>query len=135
MQCTKEPKSGRPNLPGYGVSKTRKELLPWKWAEDTLSKTKNYFLATTRVDGRPHVMPIWGVWTDGEFYFSAVILEGTVEKVGDKKIVQRVATVYLKKYNFDFSKMNEPIFVVRPRVAFGQVEKTFVKTATRWKFD
>lgn len=161
MQRTKEPKSGRPNLPGYGVSKTRKELLPWKWAEDTLSKTKNYFLATTRGDGRPHVMPIWGVWTDGEFYFStgkksvkarnlaanpncvvcagtaeeAVILEGTVEKVGDKKIVQRVATVYLKKYNFDFSKMNEPTFVVRPRVAFGQVEKTFVKTATRWKFD
>jgi hypothetical protein len=31
--------------------------------------------------------------------------------------------------------MNEPIFVVRPRVAFGQIEKTFVKTATRWKFD
>ena len=106
-------------------------------------------------------MPIWGVWTDGEFYFStgkksvkarnlaanpncvvcagtaeeAVILEGIVEKVGDRKIVQRVATVYFKKYNFDFSKMNEPTFVVRPRVAFGQVEKTFVKTATRWKFD
>lgn len=160
-QRLREPKSGRPHLPGYGVSKTRKELLPWKWAEDTLSKTKNYFLATTRVDGRPHVMPIWGVWTDGQFYFStgkksvkarnlaanpgcvlcagtaeeAVILEGIVEKVGDRKIVQRVAMVYFKKYNFDFSKMNEPIFVVRPRVAFGQIEKTFVKTATRWKFD
>ena len=44
-QRPKEPKSGRPHLPGYGVSKTRKELLPWP-------RTKNYFLATTRVDGR-----------------------------------------------------------------------------------
>jgi hypothetical protein len=65
----------------------------------------------------------------------AVMLEGIVEKVGDRKNVQQVATVYFKKYDFDFSKMNEPIFVVRPRVAFGQIEKTFVKTATRWKFD
>ena len=63
------------------------------------------------------------------------MLEGIVEKVGDKKTVERVATVYFEKYNFDFSKMHEPVFVVRPRVAFGQIEKTFVKTATRWKFD
>jgi len=135
-------------------------LLPWKWAEKILTKSKNYFLATTRSDGRPHVMPIWGVWTDGQFYFStgkksvkarnlaanpscvlcagraeeAVILQGIVEKVGDRKTVQRIGIVYFEKYEFDVSKMNEPFFVVRPRVAFGQIEKTFVKTATRWKF-
>jgi general stress protein 26 len=160
-QRSNEPTVGRPHFPGYGINKSRKDLLPWKWAEDILSRTKNYLLATTRSDGRPHVMPIWGVWTDGHFYFStgkksvkarnlsanpncvlcagtaeeAVMLEGIVEKVGDKKTVERVATVYFEKYDFDFSKMNEPIFVVRPRVAFGQIEKTFVKTATRWKFD
>jgi general stress protein 26 len=160
-QRSNEPTVGRPHFPGYGISKSRKDLLPWKWAEDILSRTKNYLFATTRSDGRPHVMPIWGVWTDGHFYFStgkksvkarnlaanpkcvlcagtaeeAVMLEGIVEKVGDKKTVGRVATVYFEKYDFDFSKMNEPIFMVRPRVAFGQIEKTFVKTATRWKFD
>src|SRR5262245_40901833 len=160
-QRSNEPKAGRPHLPGYGISKNGKDLLPWKWAEDVLSKTKNYFLASTRSDGRPHVMPIWGVWTEGYFYFStgkksvkarnlaanpncvlcagtadeAMMLEGIVQKVRDTKIVERVAAVYFKKYKFDFSKMNEPIFVVRPQVAFGQIEKTFVKTATRWKFD
>jgi len=160
-QRSNEPTAGRPHLPGYGISKNRKDLLPWKWAEDVLSKTQNYFLATTRSDGRPHVMPIWGVWADGTFYFStgkksvkarnlannpncvlcagsadeAVVLEGIVRKVDEKKTAQRVATVYLKKYKFDLSTMNEPVFVVRPRVVFGQIEKTFVKTATRWTFD
>lgn len=31
-------------------------------------------------------------------------------------------------------KWAEPVFVVRASVVFGQVEKTFAKTATRWKF-
>jgi hypothetical protein len=31
--------------------------------------------------------------------------------------------------------MNEPVFIVRPRVVFGQIEKTFTKSATRWQFD
>jgi hypothetical protein len=30
--------------------------------------------------------------------------------------------------------MNEPFFSIRPQVVFGQIEKTFVKTATRWTF-
>jgi hypothetical protein len=30
--------------------------------------------------------------------------------------------------------LKQPVFAVRPGIAFGQVEKTFSKTATRWKF-
>ena len=30
--------------------------------------------------------------------------------------------------------MKEPVFAVRPRVAFGLYEKRFMGSATRWKF-
>jgi hypothetical protein len=42
--------------------------------------------------------------------------------------------VYLKKYDYDLSTMTEPIYVVRPRVVFGQIEKTYPESATRWTF-
>ena len=30
-----------------------------------------HWLATTRPDGAPHVMPVGAVWLDGAFYFTA----------------------------------------------------------------
>jgi len=160
-QRRRKPTAGRPHMPGYGIDEEdRKGLLTWSWAASRLSKTQNYFLATTRSDGRPHVMPLWGIWMNDSFYFStggksvkaqnlaanpncvlcpggadeAVILEGKATRVRDKKILKKFATVYLKKYKFDPSEMNEPVFSIRPRTVFGQIEKTFVKTATRWSF-
>ena len=148
-------------MPGYGINGNKKDLLPWEWAVDLLSKTQNYFLSTVRSDGRRHVMPLWGVWMDSAFYFStgknsvkarnlarnpncvvcpggadeAVMLEGVAGEIADRKILKKVAKAYLEKYNFDISKMNEPVLVVRPRTAFGQIEKTFTRTATRWTFE
>ena len=159
-QRRKTPKADRPDNPGYGIEETGKGLLSWRWAERRLSQTQNYFLATMRSDGRPHVMPIWGVWVKGRFYFStgkksvkarnlaknancvlcpggadeAVILEGRASQLRDKKTLKEFADAYVKKYKFDPSTMNEPIFVIRPKLAFGQIEKTFPKTATRWSF-
>ncbi|HLH31106.1 MAG TPA: pyridoxamine 5'-phosphate oxidase family protein, partial [Terriglobia bacterium] len=134
-----KPKAARPNMPGYGIAENRKDLLPWKVAEDLLSKTKNYFLTTVRPDGRPHVMPIWGIWLDSAFYFStgkdsvkarnleanpncvlcpggadkAIIVEGVVEKLDDKKKFAKFAKAYLKKYKWDISSLTEPVLVVR----------------------
>jgi hypothetical protein len=34
----------------------------------------------------------------------------------------------------DILSMKEPVFAVRPRVAFGLWEKEFVGKSTRWKF-
>ena len=149
-------------MPGYGVVDARSGdgLLRWSWAVNRLSKTQNYFLSTVRNDGRPHVMPIWGVWVGSAFYFStgkksvkarnlagnsscvlcpggadeAVILEGTAEKVASQTILKRFGAAYLAKYNFDVTTMNEPVYVIHPKVVFAQIEKTFTKTATRWTF-
>src|SRR5207249_11181718 len=66
----KTPKATRPQMPGYGVPRSKRGLLPWKWAEDRLNKSRQYWIATTRPDGRPHVMVIWALWLDGMLYFS-----------------------------------------------------------------
>lgn len=41
------------------------------WAHDQrrLAQSRNYWLATVRPDGRPHIAPVWGVWIDGLFHF------------------------------------------------------------------
>ncbi len=60
------PRADRPHMPGYGLVDAGggKGLLPWSWAVEFLSKGRNYWVATTRPDGRPHVMPVWGIWMD-----------------------------------------------------------------------
>jgi len=108
---------------------------------------------------RPHVMPLWGVWLDDAFFFStgrksrkgqnlaanpactitndhgeeAVIVEGSAEEVKDAAVLERIAAAYLKKYKMDPRSMGEPIFLMRPKTVFGFIEKSFPKSATRWK--
>ncbi len=59
-------------MPGYGVvgADEGRGLLPWKWAEARLVAAHDYWLATTRPDGGPHVMPVWGVWANGVLWVS-----------------------------------------------------------------
>jgi general stress protein 26 len=149
-------------MPDYGIkdSKSGKGLLEWKWAEQRLTKARNYFLTTVRPDGRPHVMPIWGLWIGNAFYFStgktsikarnlasnpncvlcpgdadeAVIVEGNAAKTTSRTILKKFKTAYLKKYDWDVSSMTEPLYVLRPRVVFGQIEETYTESATRWTF-
>ncbi len=154
--------ASRPDMPGYGIvaADDGEGLLPWSWALKRLTSTKNFYLCTVRPDGRPHVMPVWGVWVNDRFYFStgkksvkarnlagnpqcvlcagdaeeAVIVEGAVSKTRQKDSLKEFNAAYLKKYKMDVSGMNEPIFVLKPRVVFGQIEKTFTKSATRWRW-
>src|SRR5579872_3984906 len=65
-----EPKAGRPGTVGYGISRKKKGLLPWEWGAGKLRKSREYWIATTRPNGAPHVMVIWGLWLDDGFYFS-----------------------------------------------------------------
>ena len=46
----------------YGVPEDLEGTLPWSWAEDKLAASKNFWLATVNAGGRPHSMPVWGVW-------------------------------------------------------------------------
>jgi nitroimidazol reductase NimA-like FMN-containing flavoprotein (pyridoxamine 5'-phosphate oxidase superfamily) len=48
--------------------------VPWTTVRDRLADPEpesTHWLATTAADGRPHLMPLIGIWRDGAFYFIA----------------------------------------------------------------
>lgn len=44
-------------------------MLSWEELEAKLVESEQYWMATTRADGRPHVVPRWGVWLDGKLLY------------------------------------------------------------------
>lgn len=62
----------RPDMADYGVPHDLDGALPWSWAQERLLANRNFWLVTASADGRPHAMPVWGVWMpDTErFWFS-----------------------------------------------------------------
>ena len=67
-----EPKASRPHWPDalQNPSNDPSGLKPWPWALEHLEKSHNYWIATTRPDGRPHLMIVWGIWWREAFWFS-----------------------------------------------------------------
>jgi nitroimidazol reductase NimA-like FMN-containing flavoprotein (pyridoxamine 5'-phosphate oxidase superfamily) len=157
-----QPKADRPFAPGYGIvgPDDGKGLLPWRWVARQMGPCRTFWVATIHASqARPHVMPVWGVWLGDAFFFStgrksrkgqnlaanpactvtnddgaeAVIVEGSAEELKDAAMLERVAAAYVKKYKMDPRSMGEPIFVVRPKMVFGLIEKSFPKSATRWR--
>ena len=44
--------------------------MPWARVERRLRTAETYWLATTRPDGRPHAMPVHGLWHERAFWFA-----------------------------------------------------------------
>src|SRR4051794_37175207 len=68
-----DPIADRPVMPGYGVLPAEQGigLLTWAEAERRLTASHDYWVATVRPEGGPHVMPVWGVWLDSRLWFSS----------------------------------------------------------------
>jgi len=157
-----QPEASRPYMEGYGIPSDSKGMLQWADAVARLEKSRNYWIITTRPDGRPHAVPVWGVWLEDAVYFGtdrrsrkaknlaanpslvmhlesgddAVILEGVAEEVTDRDLIGRVDQVYSRKYKMRVSDAPGQlvIYVVRPRVAFGWRERDFPRSPARWRF-
>src|SRR5271154_4570058 len=115
-----QPKAERPFAPGYGIAgvKQGRGVLPWTWVAKKMNRCRTFWLATIHSDrGRPHVMPVWGVWLDDAFFFStgrqsrkgrnlaanpavtiandngeeAVIVEGLAAEAVDAAALERIA--------------------------------------------
>lgn len=155
----------RPHMPGYGISTKKEGMLSWDWVNEQMAQSRNYWIGSTRPDGRPHVSPVWGVWMDGVLYFGAsrhsrkirnltanpevvihlesgdevVIFEGKIEPVDDKKLLVKMADAFEAKYlSYRPNPDEEPdsvFFRLIPQVVFAWQERDFPNTATRWMFD
>ena len=157
-----EPRTTRPHMPGYGVPASLEGALSWEWASERLAASKNYWIASAGPGGRPHVMPVWGVWLDGALWFStgansrkaknlaadsrcvatpedaeeAVIVEGRAELVAAGAIPPQVPEAYAAKYEMPYPA-DSSVYAIQPGVVFGFIDsvETFGTTATRWLFD
>ena len=47
-------------------------LVPWDDVDRKLAEAKHYWLATVRAGGRPHVVPVDGLWLDARLHFGGV---------------------------------------------------------------
>ncbi len=155
----REPVADRPFMPaGYGVPADQEGMIRWDDLREPLETTKNYWVCTTRPDGRPHAVPIWGAWVDNTFYFEggpdtrrgknlaanpaiavhlergdlAVMIEGfaEIEHLDDEHFT-RVAESYTAKYEYR-PESREHWYVVRPKVVLAW--EAFPKTTTRFRF-
>ena len=138
----RKPVVDRPNIP-YGLKgpKEGAGLLPWSRVSERMRGSYIYWVSTTRKDGRPHSIPVWGIWLDETLYFSngaltarnltrdprvsvnlesgedVVIIEGVVEIASAKPLIRRINRAYNEKYLWEGSQ--EVWFALRPRVAFA----------------
>lgn len=157
----------RPWMPeDYGVDpKNLSGLIPWERVRTQMAAARNYWISSTRPDGRSHAMPVWGVWLDERFYFGtsrgsrkarnlaanpqvvvhlesgdeAVIFEGSVEEVTDPSLLARIAAASAAKYEgYDPDPAPNPaniFYVLKPRLAMAWLEREFLTSPTRWRFD
>ncbi len=115
----------RPQFPNGYVDQPV-SYLTWDWVAAQLAESKHYWLCSVRPDGRPHVVPRWGVFLDGKIYYDgspetrhsrnidsnpnvslhlengmeAIILEGTSGPAGkpSPEFGNRLSQEYKRKY-------------------------------------
>lgn len=63
-----QPRILRPRLPKGYVDNPISEV-SWIYVEVRLTEAVNYWLCSVYPDGRPHVVPRWGVFLGGRFYY------------------------------------------------------------------
>lgn len=150
----------RPQMPdGYGVGDPQYgfEPIEWSWVVDQISGARNYWVATNRPDGPPHVVPVWGVWLNDSFHFftdpgslkgrnirrdprvvvhlesgdHVVILEG---EMLPHPATAEIITAYEAKYDISFGDDLGDVYTLDASKVLAWTENDFPKTATRWQF-
>jgi hypothetical protein len=164
MDTVGTPTPGRPVMPeSYGLAASEKfKPITWEWVTQRLRTARNYWVATTRQDGRPHVSPVWGLWMDGLVMFSTdsgsaqarnaarnpacsvhleggdevVIIDGALERVTDPLTLLRCNDEYDARYSINpgAGADGASVFALAHRPVLAWMEVDFPSTATRWHF-
>jgi hypothetical protein len=151
-------------IEGYGLGDAPADgsVLPWSTVVDWLIRSRSYWITTTRADGRPHAMPVWGLWLDGTVWFSTdpaslkgrnlaarpdvvvhlesgdevCILEGRFRRVGPAELPAEFVPAYAAKYDTELDVDNPGFgfYVLEPAVALTWRERDYPVSTTRWTF-
>ncbi len=152
-------------MPGYGVLGPTEGtgLLAWAWAADRLTGSHDYWLATVRPGGAPHVTPVWAVWHRAALWFSAsegsrkarnlradprctattddpanpVVVEGAAARVVKLADVADFAALLNEKYSTAYPVgffAGNACFRLEPSWAFALATEDFAGSPTRWTF-
>lgn len=158
MPTTPEP--DRPQVPdSFGVGDPKHPFTPihWDHVVQQLTDSRNYWIATTRPDQRPHSVPLWGAWVDHAFHFltdpksltarnlahnphaavhlesgdNVVILNGLFQQT---PISPALINAFAHKYDFPIAQPDFPAYRLQLRKAMAWREHDFPSSATRWRF-
>ena len=144
--------------PGYGPPGTGEG--DWDRVAAQLTEARNYWIVTVRSGGRPHAAPVWGVWLDGQVWFStdAESVKGRnmterpevvvhLESGDEVAIVEGVAgpprfdrfeayrAEYRRKYEIEHPGWGDPdaaVYVVTPRRILTWSEREFPASGVAW---
>jgi hypothetical protein len=144
----------------YGVPT---DPLDWTTVRAELERAEHYWIATVRSSGRPHVVPVDGIWIDDAWYYGgsettvhyrsvvanpemvmhledgmkAVVVEGQVRRTNPSgTLAQRIAEASRKKYGYGpdaGAYEKEGVLTLFPRRVLAWT--AFPKDATRFRFD
>ena len=157
---TQIPQPDRPEMPAsFGLGNTDFAFTPIEWSSvvERLSTERNYWISTTRPSGRPHCVPVWGVWADDALHFltdaksltalnlandsrsgvhlesgdNVVMLDGRFEQT---PLTSSVLAAFNAKYDMPPIAEGFPAFRLELRKAIAWREESFPSTATRWRF-
>lgn len=119
-----EPRAEAPSMFGAPPSTPTDDLLPWSWAVERLTTSRNFWLTTVRAGGGPNARPVWGTWSEVGFSFSTggraaanvagnpactvhledgwecLIVEGRAEVVTDPTARELFCAAYNAKYDW-----------------------------------
>jgi nitroimidazol reductase NimA-like FMN-containing flavoprotein (pyridoxamine 5'-phosphate oxidase superfamily) len=141
-------KRSRPATPGYfRPEQEGSGLLDWDETARRFAAPRNYWVNTASKSGRPHAMPVWGVWLGDRFAFSTspesrkarnllenpavcvhledgnvvIVIEGRAVELRDRTELLAFLDVYNPKYKWNFApdQVARGVFAVRPEQAFA----------------
>ena len=155
----------RPNMPNYGVMPDDvSAMLSWDWVDQQMDEAHNYWVCSVCGDGRPHSVPVWGAWVDGNLYFGTdkksvkarniarddrvvvhldsgdetVIFEGRLfqARVSEEQL-KKISKRYVEKYELDPQLDDSGDLLLRliPKKVMAWLEREYPASATYWLFD
>ena len=155
------PEPERPQIPdSFGFSIADHPFTPMEWeaVTDQVASARNYWVVTATPSGRPHSVPVWGLWADDSFHFATDPLSVTARNLernpqavvnlesGDDVVILEgqfslqhatpaIREGFNSKYDMPWgAEETIPVFSLRIEKAFAWREADFPSSATRWRF-